>query len=786
MFADASAMANYLQNLLDGPPPSQDQLQSIAQNLPPDSSPDDIKNNLRLLALLNGNNTTPLTVETAEFTFIAQPLKENEPVQLTTSGADLGLPPGLGGSSASIIQWATNPYNTTQQLDTPVLSIEVADAKGGAVKVQNLTTPIRFVWQIPPSVDRQPYNITYKCLNETTAELQNGTQIIAEEIQCNKTRESANITCITAEQDTWLTALCPAPQLEGGCLYYNEATSNWTSDGCKAVYVDADILICECTHLTDFGARISSVLDTNANVFKSFSSIYTLETFLRLWSLYVFFGAWFLTAITSLIILHYMDKKAARNYLKHLASCSEIREMQRFLPEDALLDRCQAPYKANPDEGWQAQTVHVLPKPPQGFWNRLRFTLRIWMERLVYQHSYLSVFFRFDPRLPRVFRATFIFVTIFHTLFITTLLYGFSHGAASGAEALPEMSTAESVVLSIISSALNVIFIKFFFILMNSAGSAEFKWRYPYLYEELLRRHKIEEALCTIPTEQLVGEIQRLRKKTRRASTDIYADFSEQLSADTTQNISDDEDIAAANDSAIAMESNDVIEYLLIIVRCRKKPRVIRNYTLRTAKGLLKLKIPGARTQVAKWVAAAPVHTVRGWIALGIPIAWLIWCMQYLLAFAASQTQDTANKLFESYGISQLTTIFVMQPLTLFATMAITVLLFYIVNKISPGRCSKAQTGVKALEFFSDPLASKGSTSLSASFAYWIFLRAPSDVSIRTPWNTNMDIACATPKAAIGYLESNMSAQDNTHATTSCVSEQRTVAIYALWRGLIA
>ncbi len=769
MFADASAMANYLQNLLDGPPPSQDQLQSIAQSIPLDSSADDIKNNLRLLALLNGNNSTPLTVETEAFTFIAQPLKEDEPVALTTSGADLSLPAGLGGSSASIIQWTTNPYNTSQQqLDTPVLSIEVADSKGAAVNVQNLTTPIRFVWQIPPSADRQPYNITYKCLNDTTAELYNGTQIIAEEIQCNKTRESANITCITAEQDTWLTSLCPAPQLEGGCLYYNEATANWTSDGCQAVYVDAETLICECTHLTDFSARVSSVFETNANVFKSFGSIYTLETFLRLWSLYVFFVVWFLTAITSLIVLHYMDKKAAHKYLKHLLTCSEIREMQRFLPEDALLDRCQPPYKANPDEGWQAQTVHVLPKPPQGFWNRARFTARIWFERLVYQHSYLSVFFRFDPRLPRVFRATFIFVTIFHTLFITTLLYGFSHGAASGSaginastniasngsnstEALPEMSTAESVVLSIISSALNVVFIKLFFTLMNTAGSAEFKWRYPYLYEELLRRHKIEEALCTIPNEQLIGEIQRLRKKTRRASTDIYADFSEQLNADAMHSVSDDEDIAAANDSAIAMENNDIIEYLLIIVRCRKKPRQVRNYTLRTAKGLLKLKIPGARTQVAKWIAAAPVHTVRGWVALGVPIAWLIWCMQYLLAFAASQTQDTANKLFESYGISQLTTIFVMQPLTLFATMAITVLLFYIVNKISPGRCSRAQTGIKALEFFSDPMASKGSTSLSASFAYWIFLRAPADVSIRTPWNTNMDIACATPKAAIGY-----------------------------------
>ncbi len=766
------------------------------------ADPADLKNNLRLLATLNSGNNVTLTVQTEEFLFVAQPLSANESAAIMTDNVNIEVPAGLGGTSASVILWTSSPYTSNVTLATPVLSVEVAGPNGTALEIKNLSTPIQFVWALPPETraSRLPTNVSYIC---------NGTELATsyKNISCPD-GSKPNITCsasfasnVTEVGELGETTLyhteCPAPKLQGGCLYWNEATSNWTSDGCIATYIDADTLICECTHLTDFAARFDAVLESNLNVFNNFGSIYTLETVLRLWPLYAFIGTWLLTFITVLIILSRLDKKASNGYLHRIAACTEIRELTRILPEGALIDRCLPSYKPSPEEIWPQHELQ-LPQPPQGFWRRAGFTIRIWWQRLMYQHSYFSVFFRFDPRLPRIFRATFIFVTIFHTLFVTTLLYGFSHGAPSGTEPLPEMTLAETIVQSILTSLVNVIFLKVFLSLMNTAGSAEFKYRYPYLYEELVRRHKLEEALATISLDTLTDEIRRLRHKklgggkTRRASIDIYADFSAGSLQQQQLSVSDEEDIVdvGATNNDMATSDGNLVDYILMIARCKKKRGVQKQYTLQKARAILRNKLGIPKGPVRSCVAASPLHTTRGWIALIVPSAWFIWCTQYLLAFAAAQTSSVAETLFKSYGISQLTTIFVMQPATLFASMALTVAFFFLASRFCPQRCSRAKTGLKALEFFSDPLAGKESTALSSSFAYWIFLRAPADVSLRTPWTTSMDIACATPKAAVGYLETfEQAEQDNQNKPVineQKLLEQKTIALYALWRGLTA
>ncbi len=787
--------------LLDGPPPPPERLLEIATQLTA-ADPADLKNNLRLLATLNAGNNATLTVQTEEFLFVAQPLSGNETAAISTEEVNIAVPAGIGGTSASVILWTSSPYTSNVTLATPVLSVEVAGPNGTALEIKNLSTPIQFVWTLPleTRASRLPTNVNYIC---------NGTELAApyKNISCpNGSRP--NITCIVSnvtevgesgDIGELREAECPAPKLEGGCLYWNEAAQNWTSDGCTPTYIDADTLICECTHLTDFAARFDAVLESNLNVFNNFGSIYTLETFLRLWPLYAFIGAWLITFIAVLVLLSYFDKKASQGYLHRIAACTEIRELTRILPEGALIDRCLPPYKPLPEEIWP-QHESQLPLPPQGFWRRAKFTIRIWWQRLMYQHSYFSVFFRFDPRLPRIFRATFIFVTIFHTLFVTTLLYGFSHGAPSGTEPLPEMSLAETIVQSILTSLVNVIFLKVFLSLMNTAGIAEFKYRYPYLYEELVRRHKLEEALATISLDILTNEIRRLRhkklggSKTRRASIDIYADFSAG-SLQQQQSVSDEEDIVnvSATNNDMATSDGNLVDYILMIARCKKKRGVQKQYTLQKARAILSNKLAIPKGPVRRCVARSPLHTARGWIALLVPAGWFVWCTQYLLAFAAAQTSTVAETLFKSYGISQLTTIFVMQPVTLFASMALTVAFFFLANRFCPQRCSRAKTGLKALEFFSDPLAGKESTALSSSFAYWIFLRAPADVSLRTPWTTSMDIACATPKAAVGYLETFEQAEQTEQVNQNKPAineqkllEQKTIALYALWRGLTA
>ncbi len=699
------------------------------------------------------------------------------------------------------------------------------------MEIKNLSTPIQFVWALPAETraSRLPTSVNYTCNGTVAAAPYNN-------MTCPNGKP-LNATCDGSEAaDDVKEAICPAPQLEGGCLYWNTAAGNWTSDGCRATYIDADTLICTCDHLTDFGARFDAVLSSNLNVFKNFGSIYSLETFLRLWPLYAFIGSWIVVFIIVLAVLGRLDRKAAAGYIEKLAACTEVRDLLHILPEGSLIDRCLPTPTVNPEDVWPSKEAMLAgtEEVPTGFWRRLGFTIKTWWRRLFYQHSYFAIFFRFDPRLPRIYRATFIFVTIFHTLFITTLLYGFSHGAPSGSAALPEMTVGESIVLSVISSALNIVFLQVFFIMMNSAGTAEFKFRYPYLYEELLRRHKIERALSTIPEDTLMTEIKSLRqrrrqrggKNQRRASIPIYDDFTgsggtasgvgntEGRPPSPTTNViamypthpahppvdpahpespvtSEDEIMTSSSNNALsAFGEMKIFQMALSLCKRRRKtlPRtstaMSRVFTIQQARKYLTQHTKYPKGPITRCQAFFPLHTVRGWVALCIPVGWFVWCTQYLLAFAAAQTNDIADKLFQSYGISQLMTIFVSQPLTLLVTLLLTVVFFAIVSRLAPQRCRRAKTGPVALEFFSDPLAGKESTALSSNFAYWIFLRAPADVSIRTPWTRSMDLACATPRAAAGFLESNI--LDTAEGTDASVLEQRIVAIYALWRGLVA
>jgi hypothetical protein len=847
---NSSALQGFLNDMFAGPPADPGQLTAIAENLPADLPTEDVKNTLRLLAALpkaglDANET--FEIKTDAFQFIAAPLSaaaagadENTSVTISTGGGlSIAVPPlpadiALPGLSASVIVWTTNPFAAAggEPLNTPVLSFELSSATGESITVKNLAKPFRFSYALPADTraSRLPTNITYACISNDTLlvlESSNTTDLptTKESLIANTTcpnSDPVNITCpitnplnLTSEL-TWANYTCPAPTLEGSCIYWDTAAGNWSSDGCKAVYADADTMVCECTHLTDFGGRIRAIAASNAALFRSFLSIYTLEALKSLWPFYAFFGAWALVALITLIVLARLDRKAATKYITRLYTCTEIQELLKMYPHNTHIDRCisseeDAVFAATE---WPTNPPPAAPKPPTGFARRVVFLAKLYVQRFFYQHSYFSVFFRYDPRLPRVFRAIFIFTSLFHTLFITTLLYGFTHGAPADGEALPPMTVAETVVNTVATSGLNVIFMRIFFTLMNSAGSAEFRWRYPILYEELLRRHKIEEVLCNVDDTELAHEIHRLRRERKRRFQ-----VGGPTTAPTEYNLQD----AAARDDAEMLttgggadttaQEGDFFEYLAMIVRCKRRPKTStsdRCCTIEQAKSYLSLTLNVPKepaTSCKRWFV---VHTVRGWVGILVPAAWFAWCIQYLLAFAVSRRPEVAGQVFQTYGLSQFTTVFITQPITLAATIGLTLTLFWLTQRCCRRRQAQAtRVGMKALEFFSDPMAGKGSTALSASFAYWLFLRAPADASLSTPWTRHMDIACATVKAATGYLkemvvrkelepaeEDEEQAQEVTNdmiddtidvgEPTERSCEKKTVTIYALWRGFVA
>ncbi len=804
------------------------QLAAIAANLPADMPATDIKDTLRLLAAIPKAGTEAgevFTVKTDSFEFVAASITGTETATLSVGGGSGGggeisiavppLPPELAaaGVSASVIVWTSSPYeDLAPAVDTPVLSIEISSSSGEALEVANLPQPIRFSYALPAETraSRLPTNISYMCLEDQPGLFQLEGVTGPQNSTLCPSGLAANITCgEAAATAAWHNYTCDPPILAGDCIYWDTRALNWSSSGCRAVSVTPDTMTCECTHLTDFGGRIAAIFASNEALFRGFADIYSAETMRRLWKFYTFFGSWALGGAVLIAWLAYLDYRAAATYLRRLVTCEEIQELFKVYPADSVLDRLLPPptdeeiIAASLDTRWPS--AQPPPEIPRGRCHRLLFTLRIYWQRLVYQHSYFSVFFRFDPRLSRPFRALFILTSLMHTLFITALLYGYMHGPPAAGTAFEPATVAESVLLSVITSALNVVFVRVLFTFMNAAGTAEFRWRYPILYEELLRRHKIEEALCTLPTDEIVAEVRRLRAQrfrvgAGRAAVNAIMDIHEDAS---------DEDVLTTRESTGAglSQDGDVLEYLLLIARCKKPVKVAQVHTLATARALMGFTIRNVKEAVRGWRRWLPVHTRQGWFGLVVPVAWFTWCIQYLLAFAASRQDDVADDMFQSYGFSQLMTIFGTQPVALLATMLLTLGFFYASTRCCPSKAAAhAHRGIKALEFFSDPMASKGSTALSASLAYWLFLRAPADASLSTPWTRHMDIACATAKAASGFLrelvhrapdlpEENSVAVDTGEQLEDGLAEadgndvaceKRTIMLYALWRGQVA
>ncbi len=776
----------------------------------------DIKNTLRLLAAIpkvGAGANDVFAVKTDAFQFIAAPLAAIETSTLSAGDGQVAiaippLPPALAaaGVSASVILWTTSPYDSlAPAIDTPVLSIEISSSAGESLEVTNLSQPIRFSYALPAETraSRLPTNMTYMCTAPGLFQLDDGAG--ARNMTLCPSGLAANITCDgAAAQAVWRNYTCDPPTLAGACIYWDTRALNWSSSGCRAVAVTPDIMTCECTHLTDFGGRISAIFESNAAIFRSFADIYSAATARRLWKFYTFFGAWALGGAALIAWLAYLDHKAARTYLRRLITCTEVQELFKLYPPDSVLDRLlpqpndEEIITAAMDTVWPSDRPH--PPIPSGRWRKFIFTVRIYWQRLFYQHSYLSVYFRFDPRLSRAFRALFIMTSLIHTLFITALLYGYMHGAPADGEQFEPATAGETALLSVLTSLLNVAFVRVLFSFMNAAGTAEFRWRYPILYEELLRRHKMEEALCDLPTAEIVAEVKRMRTQRfrgtgMRAIRDAGAVVS--TDAEDTHDDLDTTATGATNNSTIAHDG-DILDYLFLIARCKKPVREKQEHTIASARTLMGFAIRESKEAISGWRRWLPVHTRRGWFAICVPVAWFTWCVQYLLAFAASRQSDIADDVFQSYGFSQLMTIFGTQPIALFATMMLTVGLYYLTARCCPRRAAAhAHRGIKALEFMSDPMASKGSTALSASFAYWLFLRAPADASLSTPWTRHMDIACATVKAATGFLRDLVKVENTDTAAIEITTdeqeqeqgqscEHRTIMLYALWRGQVA
>ena len=182
------------------------------------------------------------------------------------------------------------------------------------------------------------------------------------------------------------------------------------------------------------------------------------------------------------------------------------------------------------------------------------------------------------------------------------------------------------------------------------------------------------------------------------------------------------------------MQTDDILDMCAIYLCCRnsevkkenikklERPELLKRMGKLIAKSFIQHK---AYSQA--W-SVLPCHTLSGAMYLACAFGWLGWCLNYLLLFSASHETHVGEKIMISYATSELTTVFITQPLSIAVSLSLFVFLEKYAAYIPFYRFFKKKDDVPALYFFSNPWQNSKSL-LTSEFAYAIFVEAPAKAS---------------------------------------------------------
>jgi hypothetical protein len=165
---------------------------------------------------------------------------------------------------------------------------------------------------------------------------------------------------------------------------------------------------------------------------------------------------------------------------------------------------------------------------------------------------------------------------------------------------------------------------------------------------------------------------------------------------------------------------------------------------------VIKAKYQGVEVFNPIW-GALPCHTAEGWTFLALSAGWLAWCLNYLILFAASHPSSVGQNIMISYATSELTTVFITQPITIIVTYSIFKLSHrykdYIPQFLHRFILITPKHDIPASQFFSNPFSHMTQSAFTAKFAYSLFVKCPAAAS-------NPDeLAYAPTKAIIHDIE---------------------------------
>ena len=494
------------------------------------------------------------------------------------------------------------------------------------------------------------------------------------------------------------------------CIYWDTVAREWSSAGCVISLFDNSSISCSCNHLTDFAARFAAIGEENREIFANAGNVFSEEGLRRYASFYIFTGTFFGVLLGIFAYLTYINNKDSLNYARILAKYPDINILYLLKddPDDFFIDRYYPKIKLHPKR--QKETPDVSPYKGKSFWNSLVF---IWLHRIYYQHSYFAVFSKFDPRVSKQLRGVLLFIVILNALFITCLLYGYSRAGST-----EPMSISESIVLSVLTAGINIPVIQFFSFLVNKIGYVEYAWRYPYLNEEIKRRHHFENQLKNIPTETLLLEIMKLTKYCGESLDKII--LKEQKTGFT--------------------KLKDLFSY----INSEISLYVENQHEIKKLEGHLILDVRNSYEPAN--ISYMPVHTQFGAISLCAGFLYIAWCFIYILLFGAKESNS--NNIFYTFISSQLINIIISQPLALFLMPIFGHIFSLIFHR------KNTKHSYSNIYFFSDPDAKADeSTALSVSLAYWLFLRGIAQTNSYYTNKIAMEIAIAPSNAIVRSLD---------------------------------
>jgi hypothetical protein len=297
---------------------------------------------------------------------------------------------------------------------------------------------------------------------------------------------------------------------------------------------------------------------------------------------------------------------------------------------------------------------------------------------------------------------------------------------------------------------------------MDHAGKAEYMARFPAYAHEYIRRKKFEEALVKVQTECIERAMNKVKRGVSPTTAIQKSPVGHRHSVENAKSAEHDiATVGSTEEGAELMAAN-------LLLRCC--PR-------RAKKSLgLSAAIDITAYDVTHWEACmCPVLPTQSWIGLFMAtgsFAYIGWCLNYLLLFTARMSENTMNSVATSFGISQATSIFITQPLTLGATLCF----LWLLEKYRHRRGTSVPK--HNIGYFADPRYSSSSTSLSGSWAYWIFFYAASHASIR-PFKADVTIGYSSTRVAAAWMLDDSELQTVVSSRDSAIT-----ALYVYLRGL--